>query len=106
LLASATPPISQSTLFPYTTLFRSAFLHFKIYILQRPHITIRCLAATVIHSTNFQIRILFSPNTVPEPVEVVRQRARAHQAQSVLDRKSTRLNSSHVKISYAVFYLK
>src|SRR5690606_39383420 len=29
-----------------------------------------------------------------------------HEQASVLDRKSTRLNSSHVKISYAVFCLK
>src|SRR5690606_40505842 len=32
--------------------------------------------------------------------------ARITQMQSFLDRKSTRLNSSHVKISYAVFCLK
>src|SRR5215475_14789828 len=30
----------------------------------------------------------------------------AHEAHVLLDRKSTRLNSSHVKISYAVFCLK
>src|SRR5690554_2240364 len=34
------------------------------------------------------------------------QRQRALQANVVLDRKSTRLNSSHVRISYAVFCLK
>src|SRR5690606_14903870 len=31
---------------------------------------------------------------------------RHHRVQPILDRKSTRLNSSHVKISYAVFCLK
>src|SRR5690606_41832157 len=33
-------------------------------------------------------------------------RAREHGRTDLLDRKSTRLNSSHVKISYAVFCLK
>src|SRR5690606_41452910 len=32
--------------------------------------------------------------------------ARGHSCRTMLDRKSTRLNSSHVKISYAVFCLK
>src|SRR5215475_15118637 len=58
------PP--RSTLFPYTTLFRS----------RRP----RRFAA-------------------PTPCRPSRSAARR-------DRKSTRLNSSHVKISYAVFCLK
>src|SRR5690606_39867087 len=35
-----------------------------------------------------------------------RQQRRDHLRQGLLDRKSTRLNSSHVKISYAVFCLK
>src|SRR5690606_40210400 len=34
------------------------------------------------------------------------QDLRVHDAPPILDRKSTRLNSSHVKISYAVFCLK
>src|SRR5690606_25855024 len=41
---------------------------------------------------------------IGEPRRV--ERARADWALDVLDRKSTRLNSSHVKISYAVFFLK
>src|SRR3989442_7096885 len=65
------PP--RSTLFPYTTLFRSSYL-----ILRR-------LVAS---------RTGGLPSSVP-PFEVAR-----------LDRKSTRLNSSHVRISYAVFCLK
>src|SRR2546430_5996263 len=35
-----------------------------------------------------------------------RQRNPKHQVQTTLDRKSTRLNSSHSQISYAVFCLK
>src|SRR5690606_41433079 len=39
-------------------------------------------------------------------VVVVPRRAQAEQRLQQTDRKSTRLNSSHVKISYAVFCLK
>src|SRR5437773_6974202 len=63
------PP--RSTLFPYTTLFRSL-------LLPDPQAT-RCLGH---HG----------------------QRIRIHAGR--LDRKSTRLNSSHITISYAVFCLK
>src|SRR5690606_40186218 len=40
-----------------------------------------------------------------EPITPVTS-GKAEQAQAPSDRKSTRLNSSHVKISYAVFCLK
>src|SRR5256885_7505115 len=63
------PP--RSTLFPYTTLFRSPTR-------ARAHAP----------------RLLHGPSTAP------RARTRAR------DRKSTRLNSSHLVISYAVFCLK
>src|SRR5262245_63726546 len=69
------PP--RSTLFPYTTLFRSE-------------------------------------EVVDEPIEPLRVRpghleeaARVHRiVERTVDRKSTRLNSSHLGISYAVFCLK
>src|SRR5690348_17778134 len=70
------PP--RSTLFPYTTLFRSQ----------------RALAAWVEQAFRLQFRL--------ELLERAAQRAFA----GVLDRKSTRLNSSHPSISYAVFCLK
>src|SRR2546430_9600837 len=72
------PP--RSTLFPYTTLFRSAY---AVHGLER------------------------APLPLPEPVPTVREVLRAF-ARLVLDgdRKSTRLNSSHSQISYAVFCLK
>src|SRR2546430_13527724 len=66
------PP--RSTLFPYTTLFRSNQV--KIHHLQ-------------------------SANPLCVPRAKQPQRCRSHQ-----DRKSTRLNSSHSQISYAVFCLK
>src|SRR5258705_6102670 len=67
------PP--RSTLFPYTTLFRSPVL-----LDQPPQLTrVEQIAPHVVE-----------PNRLPV----------------VLDRKSTRLNSSHLGISYAVFCLK
>src|SRR5690349_24028473 len=68
------PP--RSTLFPYTTLFRSRLL-------------MRCTTLQVMRKLIGQYM-------------QVRIRSRI----SSLDRKSTRLNSSHVEISYAVFCLK
>src|SRR2546426_10120222 len=75
------PP--RSTLFPYTTLFRSS------------------------HRANS------APRTVSHTVQPGRCAAKFKHAlrapsvqQSIGDRKSTRLNSSHLVISYAVFCLK
>src|SRR5256885_8613312 len=76
------PP--RSTLFPYTTLFRSA------------------------HAAPGRARGLARAR--PRPAVVARRRHRAARLRgargSVGDRKSTRLNSSHLVISYAVFCLK
>src|SRR3712207_8467054 len=91
------PP--RSTLFPYTTLFRS-----KPYFVDSPyfynysHTTggiLVCLSTVEVgcdiqcsrHVTDALIRKVFS-------------------AKEQTDRKSTRLNSSHANISYAVFCLK
>src|SRR3989442_4384582 len=75
------PP--RSTLFPYTTLFRSQELHLQ---------SRRELGDLVEED-----RPLVGAAEEPERV---RDGAREG------DRKSTRLNSSHVRISYAVFCLK
>src|SRR2546426_3119490 len=85
------PP--RSTLFPYTTLFRS--------VIRQPH---------------------SGKNPKPERAQPVEEKSDHHQpkphgysapatglgtpARAALDRKSTRLNSSHLVISYAVFCLK
>src|SRR5256885_10069714 len=79
------PP--RSTLFPYTTLFRS-----RDAWLEHP----------VVHDGLVR---------VPGEIQHFRLRAcrsdeQAHFAPAHRDRKSTRLNSSHLVISYAVFCLK
>src|SRR5436309_12380490 len=73
------PPIS--TLFAYTTLFRSFVM-----------------CSTLAICVHYKVTMVLG-------MCVILLRVTAH-AQYHRDRKSTRLNSSHVKISYAVFCLK
>src|SRR5256885_11241894 len=77
------PP--RSTLFPYTTLFRS---------LRQNPVGSRCTGPLDV-----------APPRVPA---VLANRKLRNQSSSIGsgDRKSTRLNSSHLVISYAVFCLK
>src|SRR3712207_8085919 len=97
------PP--RSTLFPYTTLFRSVEVLVRMYVVvsrERPG----------------EVRLLLGrvrPERVGPlaEVEVAAQARRASPAREKVgsddtvadlqDRKSTRLNSSHANISYAVF---
>src|SRR5688572_32108127 len=73
------PP--RSTLFPYTTLFRSLFRAARIYSLR--------------------------DEWLPQAEEVYKSLIELDpHERAALDRKSTRLNSSHSQISYAVFCLK
>src|SRR2546426_8513762 len=89
------PP--RSTLFPYTTLFRSAEgAHGTHHV---PVIPARGDVAPVLALARQRNRGP-GPQRVRAPVHVANpERPRA-------DRKSTRLNSSHLVISYAVFCLK
>src|SRR3989442_2430397 len=73
------PP--RSTLFPYTTLFRSIQKDLVITPFNEPTITVDNLKIA-------QFIYLLLNNA------------------EIRDRKTTRLNSSHVRISYAVFCLK
>src|SRR5688572_31377134 len=78
------PP--RSTLFPYTTLFRSWML---------PSRGCRALCSLAILAVLAAMPLRAAePRTVPG-LEL-----------TLIDRKSTRLNSSHSQISYAVFCLK
>src|SRR3712207_8827630 len=85
------PP--RSTLFPYTTLFRS----------------IGYAAARIARTIGIEPRIAmlsfsnFGSVRHPEAEKMARA---AHLLRQREDRKSTRLNSSHANISYAVFCLK
>src|SRR5256885_4583322 len=76
------PP--RSTLFPYTTLFRSLWILIANGWMQNP-----VGAAFNPQTMRMEVTDFFAVLTNP-----------------VADRKSTRLNSSHLVISYAVFCLK
>src|SRR5690606_39970969 len=94
-LLSRPPP--RSTLFPYTTLFRS-IIH----------------GLMPVRGVVPGVETLHPPEAVakcPTGNTVLGHRGKhfrdqGDQGNLLQDRKSTRLNSSHVKISYAVFCLK
>src|SRR3712207_9392239 len=98
------PP--RSTLFPYTTLFRSqkALADFRARALNPNKPVARGMAEN--GDVFFQHREASNPfyDAVPEIVEeymneIYKITGRKY---GLLDRKSTRLNSSHANISYAV----
>src|SRR5690606_41700315 len=84
------------TLVPYTTLFRSEPL-------SRPPDEQR--ARALVREAQHQGRLELSPEEVLELLACFQIPVRLVDTEPE-DRKSTRLNSSHVKISYAVFCLK
>src|SRR3712207_8986788 len=87
------PP--RSTLFPYTTLFRSYFNKGKLFYLE---FTIRLFGYLL-----FQSYDAYGAVDLDTALPVF---IKAKLTGKPLDRKSTRLNSSHANISYAVFCLK
>src|SRR5258705_5499221 len=87
------PP--RSTLFPYTTLFRSPVVHLAVV------------------GDEFRVDVLLGDDLVLHARERLalhagRQRSTDRRGEALprVDRKSTRLNSSHLGISYAVFCLE
>src|SRR5260221_4424326 len=85
------PP--RSTLFPYTTLFRSVGYLIDQFLFEFIQRTGMC---------NFNIRL----DEFRFPTDIKLGMIKTDVALLQIDRKSTRLNSSHTVISYAVFCLK
>src|SRR3712207_7863685 len=87
------PP--RSTLFPYTTLFRSEVaVHARV---DHRHL--------LLHLQRRELRLLEELGEARAAVEEA-LRGGVEVRAELQDRKSTRLNSSHANISYAVFCLK
>src|SRR3712207_8370746 len=86
------PP--RSTLFPYTTLFRSFFLNVKLQWVKQAE-----QSCSVGNRNESPKTACLGASCGPIP-------AGCSLGQLLRDRKSTRLNSSHANISYAVFCLK
>src|SRR5207302_9681026 len=102
---SHTPPPALPTLLPYTTLFRSD---------QQRIATAGDAAATALgpqpqglaqvgHGAGRHAQLGPRGLQLPQPPPDPRPELPDRRGRLGLDRKSTRLNSSHVKISYAVF---
>src|SRR5437868_8437350 len=84
------PPPPRSTLFPYTTLFRSLTAYSKESISER-------------HRHRYEFNNVYRQQFEAHGMLIAGSKPDGDQH---ADRKSTRLNSSHVSISYAVFCLK
>src|SRR5687768_17844877 len=87
------PPPPRSTLFPYTTLFRSSFHHIA------GGEAVKAVDLAARRGSSERVRA-----TAAALLPLLIERQEAERAPK--DRKSTRLNSSHGYISYAVFCLK
>src|SRR3712207_7766608 len=93
------PP--RSTLFPYTTLFRSPS-YINVPIMANVYV-VNGLAVKLGVQPGFAVDKADSDiNTVDFSIPV----GASYEYKNIVDRKSTRLNSSHANISYAVFCLK
>src|SRR4051812_49933925 len=98
------PP--RSPLFPYTTLFRSAEAELEAVHKQLVEASRQAgkaeIATNVLHNVG---NVLNSVNVSAALVSRTLRTSRARGLAQATDRKSTRLNSSHMSISYAVFCL-
>src|SRR5690606_40581883 len=101
-LCFVTRRLPSSTLFPYTTLFRSTLTRaaHDTGVLQHPQVLGHRLHADVVGRG----QLVDGGIAGGEPSHEVAACGIGERREQ--DRKSTRLNSSHVKISYAVFCLK
>src|SRR3712207_8784087 len=91
------PP--RSTLFPYTTLFRSTAV---VGPSGAGKSTLLRTINRLVEPTAGEIYLDGEPTSRMDPLKLRRRVGMGFQ----LDRKSTSLNSSHANISYAVFCLK
>src|SRR2546430_8653326 len=95
------PP--RSTLFPYTTLFRSRITNFAAQPARPPSFPVSPPA-------NRPVPVVAQPLPLVADADVKEYTAKpgktGNDGGRAGDRKSTRLNSSHSQISYAVFCLK
>src|SRR5438034_6163561 len=96
------PPPPRSTLFPYTTLFRSAWM-----AIREDETAADCTGVNPISTKLLAFALGASFSGFAGSVYAAKLQAITPGAfEFQVDRKSTRLNSSHTVISYAVFCLK
>src|SRR5437762_9021358 len=98
-------PIPPPTLFPYTTLFRSALFFIHVFVLV---LVIVVGVFVVVIAAGIHVMVMEVTGPALQVLEKCVQlgcQLRVNM-KVIQDRKSTRLNSSHRCISYAVFCLK
>src|SRR5690242_21185089 len=95
------PP--RSTLFPYTTLFRSRAAGLRGGVVADERVILHVLAMFARGQQRLGEFVARDIGEHAHPALMLDGRGPAPED---LDRKSTRLNSSHMSISYAVFCLK
>src|SRR5690606_40702911 len=101
---SRPPPLSP--LVPYTTLFRSRARAARRHLPARPARRDRRRSPLTVRARSSCVPQDAHSGHLRRPMEATVQNVGADFVKEFrIDRKSTRLNSSHVKISYAVFCL-
>src|SRR5688500_19955819 len=100
MIMSGLPP--TATLFPYTTLFRSDHEHEKVA--EPAGVDVQRILAGFDAAVGERVGDLQALNR-PEGERRLQHENPGEECRAA-DRKSTRLNSSHLVISYAVFCLK
>src|SRR5690554_7582237 len=99
------PPPTRSKLFPYTTLFRSNGAKIAGVSGYESNYWVKYTIEDVLKRLLFfSFYERFYPNKLSPAIDPFMGAITINQ--KPIDRKSTRLNSSHVRISYAVFCLK
>src|SRR5262245_62902497 len=93
----------RSTVFPYTTLFRSAY---EIYDLYQKRVDERVAKVKELLKQPMDFKTNATVEMRREKAPWPKDEGEADELWRGRDRKSTRLNSSHLGISYAVFCLK
>src|SRR5690242_11536078 len=105
LLDRCVRPPQRPTLFPYTTLFRS-LPHERVRVLFLRSGMLGCAPHPLWRRRHIDVADAEFRQRIDKRIHYRRQRAGASRLAAGLgDRKSTRLNSSHMSTSYAVFFL-
>src|SRR5690349_23211308 len=97
-------PPPTSTLFPYTTLFRSVMNVIRDLASQGMTMLVVTHEMQLAHDIATRVWVIDRGTIVEDGPQA--QVVDAPRSDDLRDRKSTRLNSSHVETSYAVFCLK
>src|SRR5699024_11905478 len=105
LFLSPVSRLLRSTLFPYTTLFRSVGQLVEdvgVVVVAVEHLSVHTLGQDGYRQAGVAVRGEAHAGLVVDDVG----QGDGERLVGTVDRKSTRLNSSHVSISYADFFLK